>query len=116
MRNTETKRFRLLGVPIAATNMASAIDTVSSWIQRGTRGKMVTFSTVHMLVEADKSPVFSGILEKSALNCPDGMPLVWCGRSKCEKSIGRVCGPEFLPACGKATVDLKLRHCFYGGA
>jgi N-acetylglucosaminyldiphosphoundecaprenol N-acetyl-beta-D-mannosaminyltransferase len=116
MRNLETKSFRLLGVPIAATSMTSAIETVSSWVVRGARSKMVTFTTVHMLVEAARSPAFSAILEESDLNCPDGMPLVWCGRSKGESSIRRVCGPDFLPTFCKTTVDLKLRHFFYGGA
>ena len=77
---------------------------------------MVTFTNVHMLVEAGKSPDFFGMLEKSDLNCPDGMPLVWLGRYRADHSVRRVCGPEFLPAFCKATASMKLRHFFYGGA
>lgn len=116
MERAEILRFRLLGVPVAATNMRAAIRTVASWIQQGDRGRMVTFTTVHMLVEAGKNPEFSRMLEKSDLNCPDGMPLVWCGWQKADKSIQRVCGPDFLPAFCKATAELRLRHFFYGGA
>jgi N-acetylglucosaminyldiphosphoundecaprenol N-acetyl-beta-D-mannosaminyltransferase len=111
-----TLHYRLLGVPVAATNMSSAIGAVSSWVRNGDRGRMVTFTTVHMVVEAGKNSRFAGILEESDLNCPDGMPLVWCGRRMGNTSIQRVCGPEFLPAFCEATVDMKLRHFFFGGA
>lgn len=113
---TCTSRFYLLGVPITATNMASAIRTVVSWIENGDRGRMVTFSTVHMLVEATKKPEFARLLQSSDMNCPDGMPLVWCGRKRGNKTIQRVCGPEFLPVFCAATAPRQFRHFFYGGA
>jgi N-acetylglucosaminyldiphosphoundecaprenol N-acetyl-beta-D-mannosaminyltransferase len=115
METIKTERFRLLGIPVAATNMASAIQTVSSWIQGGERGKMVTFTTVHMLVEATRNSDFSNMLQRSDLNCPDGMPLVWYGGRKSGSSVERVCGPEFLPAFSEVTAPLKFRHFFYGG-
>ncbi len=117
MQNSQVAQFRLLGVPVAATNMQAAIREVRSWIERGDRGRMVTFSNVHMLVEGVRSPGFFEVLQKSDLNCPDGKPLVWYGRRKVGKeNVDQVCGPEFLPAFCKATADLNLRHFFYGGA
>lgn len=117
MQNSEVAQFRLLGVPVAATNMQAAIREVISWIERGDRGRTVTFSNVHMLVEGTKSPGYFEVLQKSDMNCPDGKPLVWYGRSKVGKNnVQQVCGPEFLPAFCEATVELNLRHFFYGGA
>ena len=112
----EIRQFSLLGAPVAATNMQSAIDTVCSWIERGDKGRMVTFSTVHILVEGLKDPGFLKLLQKSDLNCPDGMPLVWYGKHKAGSHVERVCGPEFLPTFSAATAHLNLRHYFYGGA
>ena len=80
MERSEMARFRLLGAQIAGTNLPSAIRAVSSWIEQGEKGKMVTFSTVHMLVEGIRNPEFARLLQQSDLNCPDGMPLVWYGR------------------------------------
>jgi N-acetylglucosaminyldiphosphoundecaprenol N-acetyl-beta-D-mannosaminyltransferase len=114
--HSDVAQFRLLGVPVAATNMPSAIRTVCSWIERGDRGRMVTFSTVHMLVEGIKSPGFFKLLQGSDMNCPDGMPLVWYGKRKAGKQVERVCGPDFLPAFCSATADRNFRHFFYGGA
>jgi N-acetylglucosaminyldiphosphoundecaprenol N-acetyl-beta-D-mannosaminyltransferase len=116
MEETEIRQFRLLGAPVAATNMQSAIQTVRFWIERGDKGRMVTFSNVHMLVEGLRNPGFLKLLQSSDLNCPDGMPLVWYGRRKAGRNVERVCGPEFLPAFSAATASLNLRHYFYGGA
>ncbi len=117
MQNSEVAQFRLLGVPVAATNMQAAIREVRAWIERGDRGRTVTFSNVHMLVEGIKSPGYFEVLQKSDMNCPDGKPLVWYGRRKVGRdNVQQVCGPEFLPAFCEATADLNLRHFFYGGA
>jgi N-acetylglucosaminyldiphosphoundecaprenol N-acetyl-beta-D-mannosaminyltransferase len=117
MENSGVTQFRLLGVPVAATNMEAAIREVKSWIERGDRGRTVTFSTVHMVVEGIKSPGYFEVLQKSDMNCPDGKPLVWYGRRKLgKKNVQQVCGPEFLPAFCEATAELNFRHFFYGGA
>jgi N-acetylglucosaminyldiphosphoundecaprenol N-acetyl-beta-D-mannosaminyltransferase len=110
------KLFHPLGVPVAAATIPSVIDTVCSWIGSGEKGRMVTFSTVHMIVEGMKDPAFLDLLKKSDLNCPDGMPLVWYGNLKLGKGIKRVCGPDFLPEFCAATEAMNLRHFFYGGA
>jgi N-acetylglucosaminyldiphosphoundecaprenol N-acetyl-beta-D-mannosaminyltransferase len=116
MKNSEVVHFRLLGVPIAATTMDAAIREVRSWIECGDRGRTVTFSNVHMLVEGIKSPGYFEVLQESDMNCPDGKPLVWYGRRKVgKKNVQQVCGPEFLPAFCEATAGLNLRHFFYGG-
>jgi N-acetylglucosaminyldiphosphoundecaprenol N-acetyl-beta-D-mannosaminyltransferase len=121
LERLEVPHFRLFGVPVAKTNMSSAIGVIRSWIERGDRGRTVTFTTVHMLVEGMKNPGFFRILEKTDLNCPDGMPLVWYGRSRAgaeleRADIDRVCGPDFLPAFCAATANMNLRHFFFGGA
>jgi N-acetylglucosaminyldiphosphoundecaprenol N-acetyl-beta-D-mannosaminyltransferase len=108
-------QFRLLGTSIAGTNLPSAIRKVISWLQDGAKGKMVTFTNVHMLVEGLKNPGFARLLQKSDLNCPDGMPLVWYGRKKTGGDVERVCGPDFMPEFCAATAEMHLRHFFYGG-
>jgi N-acetylglucosaminyldiphosphoundecaprenol N-acetyl-beta-D-mannosaminyltransferase len=115
-RPTAIRCFSLLGVPIAAATMLTAIGTVSAWIESRERGKMVTFTNAHMLVEACKNPAFCQILNQSDLNCPDGMPLVWFGRRRGNAEIRRVCGPEFMPAFCETTAEKGWRHFFYGGA
>lgn len=115
-KSLETSKFTLLGVPVEATDLSSAIATVRSWIENRDRGRTVTFATVHMLVEGIRNPEIRKLLSRTDMNCPDGMPLVWFGRRRSTVPVRRVCGPDFLPAFSAATADMNLRHYFYGGA
>ena len=109
-------RFPLLASPVSSLNMTTAIQTVRNWIERGDQGRMVCFTTVHMIMEGFKNEGFRSLLASMDMNCPDGTPLVWAARLEGDKSISRVCGPEFMPTFCEATLDMKLRHYFYGGA
>ncbi len=109
-------RFNLLGTPVACVDMQGAIQTVRGWLQEPDRGRTVTFTNVHMVMEGCKSESFRELIASMDMNCPDGMPLVWAGRHKGIPGIARVCGPEFLPTFCEATADMKVRHFFYGGS
>lgn len=63
----------LLSVPIACVTMPEAIDIVSSWVGSELRPKLVTFSTVHMLVEGKRDRAFGQLLRDMDMNCPDGI-------------------------------------------
>lgn len=108
------KRYDVLGVPVGETTLKNAIATVSSWIETKSSPRLVTFTNVHMLTEAHADKAFLQILQEMDLNCPDGMPLVWLGKLE-GRPVGRVCGPEFMPAFCGATANLGYRHFFYGG-
>lgn len=109
-------RFSLLSTPVSLIDMKSAIQTVREWIVQEDVGRMVCFSTVHMIMESVKNDRFRKLLSSMDMNCPDGTPLVWAARLRGEKKASRVCGPEFMPAFCQATLDMNLRHFFYGGA
>jgi len=110
--------YKVLGVSIASTNLHRAISKVDSWLdswlKKPSRARLVTFSTVHMLTEAHKSPGLFRALEETDMKCPDGMPLVWIGKLK-GRDISRVAGPDFMPAFCAATAAKGYRHFFYGG-
>jgi N-acetylglucosaminyldiphosphoundecaprenol N-acetyl-beta-D-mannosaminyltransferase len=109
-----SESFTIFGVSIASTTMDRAIRMVASWAQRPATPKIVTFSTVHMLTEAQSNPGFYRVLQETDLNFPDGMPLVWLGKLK-GRTVGRVAGPDFMPAFCAATATRGFRHFFYGG-
>jgi N-acetylglucosaminyldiphosphoundecaprenol N-acetyl-beta-D-mannosaminyltransferase len=109
-----SESFTIFGISIASTTMDRAIRTVASWAQDPSTTKIAAFSTVHMLTEAHSNPGFYRILQETNLNFPDGMPLVWLGRLK-GRAVGRVAGPDFMPAFCAATASKGFRHFFYGG-
>jgi len=114
MTRSKPTSFEILGIPIACLAMGEAIDIVSSWARSGLPPRLVTFSNVHMLVEANRSQSFRKLLRATDMNCPDGMPLVWMGKLR-SKSMARVCGPDFMPLFCAETADRGYRHFFYGG-
>ena len=67
-----------------------------------------------MLTEAARSPIFFQMLVQMDMNCPDGMPLVWIGKYR-RRLIGRVAGPDFMPAFCQAISESGYRHFFFGG-
>jgi N-acetylglucosaminyldiphosphoundecaprenol N-acetyl-beta-D-mannosaminyltransferase len=106
--------FDVMGVPIAATSIHNAIETLLSWLQTGDTTRLVTFTNVHMLTEARRKPHFLTLLREMDMNCPDGMPLVWIGRHK-RMLVSRVSGPDFMPAFCSLIADNGYRNFFYGG-
>jgi N-acetylglucosaminyldiphosphoundecaprenol N-acetyl-beta-D-mannosaminyltransferase len=110
-------KYRILNIPISSLSMDATISLVCNWARERERTRLITFTTVHMLVEGTKDKSFARILNEVDLNCPDGMPLVWLGRLLGKKSrITRVCGPEFMPRLCTSDAAGEYKHFFYGGA
>jgi N-acetylglucosaminyldiphosphoundecaprenol N-acetyl-beta-D-mannosaminyltransferase len=108
------KNFSLFGVPISRLNFQDTIAQVMNWAEQRERTRLVTFSNVHMLTEGHKKPWFRAIHTAMDMNCPDGAPLVWLGRTMAE-GVERVSGPDFMRHFCKQTAQSGLRHFFYGG-
>jgi N-acetylglucosaminyldiphosphoundecaprenol N-acetyl-beta-D-mannosaminyltransferase len=105
----------VLGVPISATSMERTVALLNHWIATTTRPRLVTFTNVHMVVEAQLSPEFQEVLSSTDLNCPDGAPVFWLARMQ-DSSAHKISGPDFMPMfCGQS-VEFGHKHFLYGGA
>lgn len=114
-----------LGVPIAAHTRESAAHEVIRLAQQhrdsrsaaDARGSDVHLCNAHTLALADRDPELHGILRHSALNLPDGQPVVWANQllhPGTPMPTTRVYGPDlFLDvfAYGQAAA---LRHYLLG--
>ncbi len=107
-------RVRIAGVDVSAVNMDQALSILESHIERGERG-YVCVSDVHSLMKASRSPQLGKVFSETVLTVPDGMPLVWAGRRAGATGMGRVCGPELLPALLAAGITHGWRSYFVGG-
>lgn len=107
--------FRVLGVPVNAIQIPGAIATMEGWIRGKSRTHFVAVTGMHGVVEAQHQRAFKNILNSADLVVPDGMPLVWIGRSHGFRMPRRVYGPELMETFFKVTGD-GYRHFFYGGA
>ena len=108
--------FSVLGVPIAVATMDEVVCLVNRWIVHPTRSRLVTFTNVHMLVEASLHEPFRRVLNEVDLNCPDGFPVFWLTRQQCGDRVQKVSGPDFMETFCKQSVQLGHRHFLYGGA
>ncbi len=107
-------RCNVLGVGVHAVNIPSALQAVADAVRDSRKG-YVCVTGVHGVMEAQKNAEMRAILNSAFLNVPDGMPMVWVGRSQGFGDMRRVYGPEFMLAVCEASVKQGWRHFLYGG-
>jgi N-acetylglucosaminyldiphosphoundecaprenol N-acetyl-beta-D-mannosaminyltransferase len=115
--STLNDEFEVLGVPLKATTIPELVLQMEEWIHFGGRGRCVTFTNVHVVMEACRDPYFRSILsDNMTFNVPDGMPLIWLGRLRGFQMKRRVYGPDVMHAFCEVAARSGHRHFFYGGA
>jgi len=108
--------LHVLGVRLDAVQISDVIARMESWISHRERSHFIAVTNVHVLMEARHSPLFRTVLDSADLCVPDGMPLVWIGRSRGYPLKQRVYGPDLLLDFCRETNAKGYRHFFYGGA
>jgi N-acetylglucosaminyldiphosphoundecaprenol N-acetyl-beta-D-mannosaminyltransferase len=104
----------LLGVPIALTDYERTLDWIGAAVNHRERG-YVCVCNVHTVMASREDPRLRSALLGSAMNVPDGQPLVWAANSLGHSLTSRVYGPELMArACARA-VENKQRFYLYGG-
>jgi len=100
---------------VDALNMPVALERLSRAIEEGQRG-YVCVTGVHGVMEAQSDPEFRSILNRSLMTTPDGMPMVWVGRSQGHQSMSRVYGPDLMLELCRRSAERGYTHFLYGGA
>jgi N-acetylglucosaminyldiphosphoundecaprenol N-acetyl-beta-D-mannosaminyltransferase len=109
----QERRFSVLGTWVHAVDPARTLEIVAQWIADRHRS-YVCLANVHGVMEALRDPQLRRIYN-AGLTVPDGMPLVWIGRSVGAR-VARVYGPDLLLAICAAAVRRGWSCYFYGGA
>jgi N-acetylglucosaminyldiphosphoundecaprenol N-acetyl-beta-D-mannosaminyltransferase len=107
-------RINVLGVGVSAINMEQALGEIDRWISANQPG-YICVCTVHGVMDCQRSEDLRRIFNSAGLVTPDGMPLVWLGRSS-HRHVSRVYGPDLMLAELGRSVSSGHRHFFYGGA
>jgi N-acetylglucosaminyldiphosphoundecaprenol N-acetyl-beta-D-mannosaminyltransferase len=108
-------RVNVLGVGISVLNLDTTMAAVASALAERRKG-YVCVTGVHGVSEAQHDPEFRRILNRSFLNTPDGMPMVWMGHLRGHRQMGRVYGPDLMERVFDFTRESGHTHFFYGGA
>lgn len=108
-------RVNVLGVGISVLNLDTALAAVAAALVAQRKG-YICVTGVHGVSEAQHDPEFRRILNRSFLNTPDGMPMVWMGRLRGHRQMSRVYGPDLMGRVFEFTRESGHTHFFYGGA
>jgi N-acetylglucosaminyldiphosphoundecaprenol N-acetyl-beta-D-mannosaminyltransferase len=107
-------RAEILGVGVSAVDMDAAVAEVDKWIRSGRRS-YVCVTSVHGVMECQRSPSLRAIHQGAGLVVPDGKPLVWVARMLGFKRTEQVFGPDLMRALTKVSAERGYRHFYYGG-
>lgn len=114
-RGLVSPSFQVLGVSVNALQTADVLQIMRRWIAERGAFKFIAVTGFHGVTEAQRDPSCKHALDAAALVVPDGMPLVWLGRSDGFDLPRRVYGPELLQSFCRETGD-GFSHFFFGGA
>jgi len=90
-------RVDIAGVPIDRVRAAQAVRIVLEAVEARTFLQVCTVN-LDFLVNARRNRAVASLLQHSALNLADGMPVVWLGRLLGQRLDERVAGADFVPA------------------
>ena len=103
---------RVNGVRIDTVTPNDFLRSFSTFLSCG-KSHVVHFCAAHPTVEARTDTAYRGILNKGALNVPDGMPVAWAARMF-GSDTERLAGTEGMHLAAGWGVDRGLRHYLYG--
>ena len=108
----------LSGVPIDAVTMEGAIARLDHFVDVGRRRQrvhQVATVNVDFLVNALTEPRLLAILQGTAMNLPDGMPIVWMSRLLGTPIGERVAGADLVPFMAAESQKRGWRMHLFGG-
>lgn len=108
-------RFNVLGVGIDAVDMADTIRVFERAVEGTEPPGCICPMGVAGIMEARRNPKLQAVLNRSLLNTPDGMPLVWLGKGFGYKNIRRVYGPDVMRDVCAWSAKKNWTHFLYGG-
>lgn len=108
------KSISILGTKVSATNLQGASLYLKDCIEQDKR-TYVCIAPVSTIVDAWKNDAYRKIINSSGMVTPDGMPLVWLGKLKGERTMGRAYGPDLMLKFCELSQQKGYKHYFYGG-
>ncbi len=98
-------RHDILGVPVDTLSAREALERIAGYFRMPGQFH-VTTPNPEMIVEAKKNEAFRNVLQKTALNIPDGVGLVWAVRRRSSSPVERITGTDTLLALAAANARI----------
>jgi exopolysaccharide biosynthesis WecB/TagA/CpsF family protein len=107
-------RIDLLGVPVDFLDMDSVVE-ITIEAARSQRFFQIATVNLDFMVNSRRDAEVHRLLNETAVNVPDGIPLVWAARFLGLKEICRVAGADLIPGLVAAAAEANLRVFLLGG-
>ncbi len=107
--------FEVLGVKVAAVQLRDVVELMKQWIPNKGHPHYICVANVNSVMFAIKNQAYRHALNCADVVVPDGMPLVWIGRSRGFSLKKRVYGPDLLLAFCRLARKKGYSSFFYGG-
>lgn len=104
----------VLGVPLALTTYADALDWMDGVIAAGGR-EYVCVAATHTVVSCGEDPELRAAVLGAAMTVPDGMPCVWALRALGHPLPDRVYGPTLMDRSCARAAERGTPIFLYGG-
>jgi N-acetylglucosaminyldiphosphoundecaprenol N-acetyl-beta-D-mannosaminyltransferase len=104
----------VLGVPLALTDYAGALDWMDSAIDSGHRGYVCVAAT-HTVVACQDDDELRAAVLGADFTVPDGQPLVWALNALGHELGDRVYGPTLMDLACERAARTGRRFYLYGG-
>lgn len=108
-------RVNVLGVAISSINLQQATAAIDDALRHRRKG-YICCTGVHGVMEAQTDVELKRTLNRSFLNTPDGMPMVWMNRWHGESHVSRVYGPDLMCEVSRLSAERGYRQFYYGGS
>jgi N-acetylglucosaminyldiphosphoundecaprenol N-acetyl-beta-D-mannosaminyltransferase len=108
------RRRDVLGIPMAMTDYAGAMDVMDEMVEHRERG-WICAAAVHSVMVAQDDALMRKALTDAVITVPDGMPIVWAANMLGEDLPNRVYGPELMRRYCERSVQRGHRVWLYGG-
>ena len=107
-------RYNVTGVGVSRVNLDIATKAIFAAAAAKHKG-YVCASDAHVIWHAHRDPAFRDLLNGSFLTTPDGMPLVWMGKTQGCKEVDRTYGPDLMFKVMDEGREHGISHYLYGG-
>ncbi len=112
---TSPERINVLGVGISVIDMQTAVSKILAGADQPQHLGYVTATGVHGVIESQRDSKLKRVYNQSFLSTPDGMPMVWVGRTLGHREISRVYGPDLMLEISQASSNTNRGHYYFGG-
>ncbi|MFN8598428.1 MAG: WecB/TagA/CpsF family glycosyltransferase [Anaerolineae bacterium] len=109
------KAVTILGIPVHDVTMTETLDLIGQFVVEGEVRQICTVNP-EFIMAAQNDLEFRQILDRAALNLPDGIGVVWAARRKHQPIRERVAGSDLIYRLAERAADTGWKIFLLGAA